>query len=172
MRGERGLVAGVVAAVLVYPVAECSFVDAEFSCDLGDRAGSVDHKSHGLVPELGTELAVLPCHSLHHLPGQILLDRGPRTTGHLRMRSVSSVLAVRTKRSAKQFPRGHRGGILTVSMPAPARTASKAVVNWPARSRMRNRKVATRSSKSISRLRACWVVQGPVGWLVVPRMWT
>src|SRR3954465_9320617 len=83
MRGERGLVAGVVAAVLVYPVAECSLVHAELSCDLGDRAGSVDHKSHGLVPELRTELAVLPCHSLHHLPGQILLDRGPRTTGHL-----------------------------------------------------------------------------------------
>jgi hypothetical protein len=28
------------------------------------------------------------------------------------MRSVSSVLAVRTKRSAKQFARGHRGGDL------------------------------------------------------------
>src|SRR3954452_23028734 len=85
MRGERGLVAGVVAAVLVYPVAECSLVHAELSCDLGDRAGSVDHKSHGLIPELRTELAVLPCHSLHHLPGQILLDRGPRTTGHLKL---------------------------------------------------------------------------------------
>src|SRR3954463_6097313 len=83
MRGERGLVAGVVAAVLVYPVAECSLVHAELSCDLGDRAGSVDHKSHGFVPELGTELAVLPCHSLHHLPGHILLDGGPRTTGRL-----------------------------------------------------------------------------------------
>ena len=34
--------------------------------------------------------------------------------------------------------------ILTMSMPAPARTASKAVVNWPARSRTRNRKVAAR----------------------------
>src|SRR4051794_41268887 len=32
-----------------------------------------------------------------------------------------------------------RGGILTASMPSPARTASKAVVNWPARSRTRNR---------------------------------
>ena len=38
------------------------------------------------------------------------------------MRSVSSVLAVRTNRSAKQFALGHRGGILTVSMPAPAKT--------------------------------------------------
>src|SRR4051794_41681049 len=83
MRGERGLIAGVVAAVLVHPVAECSLVHAEFPCDLGDRAGSVDHQSHRLIPELRTELAVLPCHSLHHLPGQILLDHGPRTTGHL-----------------------------------------------------------------------------------------
>jgi hypothetical protein len=54
------------------------------------------------------------------------------------MRSVSSMLAVRTKRSAKQFARGHRGGIFTVSIPVPARTVSKAVVNWPARSRTRN----------------------------------
>src|SRR3954462_5483066 len=30
MRGERGLIAGVVAAVLVHPVAECSLVHAEF----------------------------------------------------------------------------------------------------------------------------------------------
>jgi hypothetical protein len=33
------------------------------------------------------------------------------------------------KRSAKQFARGQRGGIFTVSMPAPARTASNEVVN-------------------------------------------
>src|SRR5215210_7206356 len=83
MRGEWGLIAGVVAAVLVHPVAECSLVHAEFPCDLGDRAGSVDHQSPRLIPALRTELAVLPCHSLHHLPGQILLDHGPRTTGHL-----------------------------------------------------------------------------------------
>src|SRR5919107_1713008 len=82
------------------------------------------------------------------------------------MRSASSVLAVRTNRSAKQFALGDRGGIFTVLIPAPVRTASKAVVNWPARSRTRNRKLAARSSRSISRLRACWVVQAPVGWRV------
>src|SRR3979411_31795 len=27
-----------------------------------------------------------------------------------------------------------------------------------------------RSSRSVRRLRACWVVHAPVGWLVVPRM--
>src|ERR687890_455439 len=74
-----------------------------------------------------------------------------------------SVLAVSTKRSAKQFARGHRGGILTVAIPAPARTASKAVVNWPARSRTRNRKVAARSSRSISRFLAfLQTVEAPI----------
>src|SRR3954463_9267958 len=72
----------------------------------------------------------------------------------------------------KQFARGHRGGIFTVSIPAPARTASNEVVNWPARARTRDRNVAARSSRSISRLRACWVVHAPVGWLVAPRMCT
>src|SRR5215207_4059947 len=83
MRAEWRLVADVLLAILVHPVAQRSFVHAEFPCDLSDRARPVDHQPHGLIPELGTELAVLPCHSLHHLPGQILLDRGPRTTGHL-----------------------------------------------------------------------------------------
>src|SRR6187551_1143757 len=57
----------------------------------------------------------------------------------MRMRSVSSLLTVKTKRSAKQFARGHRGGIFTASIPAPARTASNDAVDWPARSRTRNR---------------------------------
>jgi hypothetical protein len=39
------------------------------------------------------------------------------------VRSVTSVLAVSTKRSAKQFARGQRGGIFTVSIPVLARTA-------------------------------------------------
>ena len=42
------------------------------------------------------------------------------------MQSVSSVLRVRTNRSAKQFARGYRGGFFTVSMTAPAKTASNA----------------------------------------------
>ena len=55
------------------------------------------------------------------------------------IRSVTSVRTVNTKRSAKQFARGHRGGILTTSMPASAMTASNEAVNCPARSRTRNR---------------------------------
>src|SRR5689334_11952818 len=75
---------------------------------------------------------------------------------------------VNTKRSAKQFARRHRGGILTTSMPASARTASNDAVNCPARSRTRNRSRPTCSPRSISRLRACWVVHGPSGWATSP----
>jgi hypothetical protein len=39
----------------------------------------------------------------------------------------------------KSVRRGLRGGIFTTSIPALASTASNAPVNWPARSRIRNR---------------------------------
>src|SRR5689334_17204660 len=55
-------------------------------------------------------------------------------------------------------------------MPALAKAASNEAMNWPARSRTRNRKSAARSPRSTSRLRACWVVHGPSGWVLVPRM--
>jgi hypothetical protein len=48
-----------------------------------------------------------------------------------------------------------QGGILTTSMPPPAKTASNEAVNWPARSRTGNRKSSARSPKAISRFRAC-----------------
>jgi tryptophanyl-tRNA synthetase len=46
---------------------------------------------------------------------------------------------VRMNRSAKQFARGHRGGVRTRWMPTSARTASNDAVNCPARSRTRSR---------------------------------
>src|SRR4051794_3827447 len=58
---------------------------------------------------------------------------------------------------------GVRGGLLTMSMPSEAKTASKAAVNFESRSRMRKRKALTRSPRSIRRLRAAWVVQTAVG---------
>jgi hypothetical protein len=61
-------------------------------------------------------------------------------------------------------------GIFTASIPAPARTASNASVNCPARSRIRNRRSAARSPRSISRLRICCVVQGPSGFAVTPSL--
>src|SRR5436305_11257277 len=64
----------------------------------------------------------------------------PSTTRRCRspkinMRLVSSALTVPTNRSAKQFARGQRRGILTTWMPTSARTASNDPANWPARSR-------------------------------------
>jgi hypothetical protein len=49
-------------------------------------------------------------------------------------------------------------------MSAPAKTPSKAVVNLLSRSRIRNRNRSARSPRFMSRLRACWVAQVPVGW--------
>jgi hypothetical protein len=46
---------------------------------------------------------------------------------------------VPTHRSANEFARGARGGVLITSMPAPANTASKTAVNFVSRSRSRNR---------------------------------
>ena len=51
---------------------------------------------------------------------------------------------VRTNRSAKQFARGQRGGILTTRMPTSARTTSNDAANWPARSQTRHRNWVTR----------------------------
>lgn len=57
------------------------------------------------------------------------------------MRSVSSS-GRSTRRSAMQFARGHRGGICT-AIPASMSTASNDAASCPARSRMRNRNLAT-----------------------------
>jgi hypothetical protein len=56
-------------------------------------------------------------------------------------------------------------------MPAAVNTASNAVVNLASRSRIRYRNRCTRSSRSISRFRACWVAHAPVGWAVIPARW-
>ncbi len=47
-------------------------------------------------------------------------------------------------------------GVLMIWMPSLAKTASNMLVNFEARSRIRNLNCATRSSRSMSRLRACW----------------
>jgi hypothetical protein len=70
---------------------------------------------------------------------------------------------VRTHRSAYPFARGARGGVLTVSTPAAANTASNAAVNLASRSRIRKRNRSTWSPMSISRFRAAWVTHAPVG---------
>lgn len=64
---------------------------------------------------------------------------------------------------------GLRGGIFTTSIPAAGSTAPNPSVNWPARSRTRNRNRVARSPRSISRFRACCTVHAPSGWAVTPR---
>ena len=68
-----------------------------------------------------------------------------------------------TKRSAIALARGARTGVLMILTLTVVKTVSKAAVNLASRSRMRNRKRRPASSRSMSRLRACWVSQAPVG---------
>ena len=58
---------------------------------------------------------------------------------------------------------GVRGGILTVSMPSEANTASIDAPYWVSRSRLWNRNAEIRSSRSAMRLRAACVVHAIVG---------
>src|SRR5215213_5048818 len=90
----------------------------------------------------------------------------------IRRRSRSSRRIVPTKRSAIAFARGARAGVLMIRASMAVKTASNAAVNLASRSRMRNRKRRPASSRSMARLRACWVSQAPVGWAVTPRMCT
>jgi hypothetical protein len=68
--------------------------------------------------------------------------------------------------------RGARTGVLMIWMSMVANTASKAAVNLLSRSRMRNRNSRWASSRSMTRLRACWLSHAAVGCAVTPRMWT
>jgi hypothetical protein len=50
-----------------------------------------------------------------------------------------------------------------IRTPLPASTWSNAAVNLLSRSRIKNLNLSARSPRSMSRLRACWAVQEPVG---------
>jgi Protein of unknown function (DUF429) len=65
--------------------------------------------------------------------------------------------------SAYAFAIGASGGIFRTATPAAVNTASKAALNLASRSQIRNRNPSARSPNSISRLRAAWVTQSPVG---------
>jgi hypothetical protein len=70
------------------------------------------------------------------------------------------------------FAFGARGGIFTTSTPAAANTASNDSANFASRSRIRSRKLLIRSPRSMTTLRACWVVHSAVGWPVTPTICT
>jgi hypothetical protein len=67
-------------------------------------------------------------------------------------------------RSQCAFAFGAWGGLFRMRRPASVKTASKASVNWPPRSRIRNLRPWVPVSVSMRKLRAAWVVHGLVGW--------
>lgn len=76
------------------------------------------------------------------------------------------------QRSMIAFARGARIGVLMICIPSLTKTASNMLVNFESRSRIKNLNCATRSPRSISRLRACWQTQSAVGCAVTPRTCT
>jgi hypothetical protein len=59
-----------------------------------------------------------------------------------------------------------------IPTPSEAKIASKVPVNLASRSRIKNRNRVMWSPRSISRLRAAWLVQAAVGCSVTPRICT
>jgi hypothetical protein len=66
------------------------------------------------------------------------------------------------------FAFGARGGLARILMPSAVSTSSNELVNWPARSLIRNFTEAARWPRSIRRLRAACVVHAPSGYAVTP----
>src|SRR6266545_7351709 len=73
-----------------------------------------------------------------------------------------------TQRSMCAFAFGARSGVRIGRIRSPRKTASKARLNLLSRSWIRSRGRWPRSSRSISRLRACCILQAPSGLLVQP----
>jgi hypothetical protein len=86
------------------------------------------------------------------------------------VRSRSSRRHPPIQRSAIAFMRGVRTLQSTVRIPAPARTASNALVKFEPRSRIMNLTRSAWPLRSMIKLRACWAVRAPVGCGVTPRM--
>ena len=83
-------------------------------------------------------------------------------------RSKSSRRRVPMILSQIAFALGACGGLARILMPSAMNTASKELVNWPARSLIRNLIEVAHWPRSITRLRAAWVVHAPSGCPVMP----
>jgi hypothetical protein len=83
-------------------------------------------------------------------------------------RSKSSRRRVPMILSQIAFARGACGGLARILMPSARNTASKELVNWPARSLIRNLTEVARWPRSIRKLRAACVVHEPSGCAVMP----
>ena len=84
--------AGVLLAVQVDPVSQCSFVDAQLSCDLSDGTRRVDDELHRLVLEVRAVLAVLPRHSLPHFSDTRLSGPWSENNGAPHRAATSSLM--------------------------------------------------------------------------------
>jgi hypothetical protein len=63
-------------------------------------------------------------------------------------------------------------GVRITVVPPERKTSSKEPLNLASRSWMRNRTAGERSSRSMVRFLACWVIQDESGWAVVVLRWT
>jgi hypothetical protein len=63
-------------------------------------------------------------------------------------------------------------GVTSTSTPSDPKTSSNPRQNFASRSRIRKRVRRPRSSRTSSRLRACWVIQAALGFGVTPARWT
>lgn len=59
-------------------------------------------------------------------------------------------------------------GVLITRIALLVNTSSNTLENRPSRSLIKNANRSARSPKSISRFRACWAAQAPVGFAVTP----
>ena len=83
-------------------------------------------------------------------------------------RSKSSRRRVPIIRSQIAFALGACGGLARILIPAAVNTASKELVNYPARSLIRNLTDSVSWPRAIRKLPAAWVVQAPSGFEVMP----
>jgi hypothetical protein len=94
-------------------------------------------------------------------PAQLVLidDQQPAESSRRRVPMTRSQIA---------FALGACGGLARILIPSAWNTASKAPVNWPARSLIRNLTEAARCPRSIRTLRAACVVHAASGLAVRP----
>src|SRR2546429_2301908 len=98
------------------------------------------------------------------------LPQVPLAEGHQMIQALAAQRAHERFRESVRPRRLDRG--LDDPCAVPGKDLSSAAVNLLSRSRIRNLKVLARSPRSMSKLRACWAVQAPVGCAVTPRIWT
>ena len=96
------------------------------------------------------------------------LSRGELAEGTVRPRCVVVPQVLVQQPAQMAFALGACGGLRRILIPSAVNTASKELVNWPARSLIRNLTEAARCLRSIRKVRAAWVAHGPSGYAVIP----